>query len=270
MKSYDETAKSVIEKANKYIDIRENRIRTLRRASVSAACMIFVFVICIGIWQTGSGNKSHNVPADNVLGTNNNEGEKEIVLPPTRYGKGISKASLAKGYTFESAFEDSDMVAIVRIGNWLGEKETSRITYFEADIIDIYKGEEIDNIVLYQDGNADSTLKGYPLFTYGNEILVFLNHITDPKFGDAYWIIGSYTTVFDVITTDSGDVYFSDRWGVLAQTMDTCTNYAMQPGVRADVYLAATKNDPVFFDDIRRIRFVFSESDVEALIDSLK
>lgn len=250
MKSYDETINNVMERINEYNDKKNQKMKTVRRAAASVACILFAVVISIGAWQIASGHES----------------EKEIILPPTRYGKYDTICALVESYTFESAFKESDMVARVRVGNWLGEKERSWITYFEADVIEIYKGDEIGNIVLLQDADSDSTLKWYPLFTYGNELLVFLKHGLDEQYENTYWIIGSYTTVFDVITTDSGDVYFSDRWGELTKSM----NCAMQMGARADVYAAASKIDPVFFDDIRGIRYIYSESDVEALIDSIK
>ena len=86
------------------------------------------------------------------------------VLPPTRWGtKGTFDVQLEMAYGFESAFADADMVAHVRVGDWIDEDTDIYATYYEATVLHSYKGEETGNFVLTQDGCSEYTMGGYPL-----------------------------------------------------------------------------------------------------------
>ena len=158
---------------------------------------IICFAILLILSLTGCGDK-----------------KKEPVLPPTRWGtEGTAIACLEKAYGFESAFEEADMVAHIKVGDWLSEDTENGGTFYEASVIKQYKGEEIKTFVLRQDGNSRVTLEDYPLFTYGNEVFVFCKKGTDYNKSPLYWSIGGFTTMLDVATTKSGETYFLARSG---------------------------------------------------------
>lgn len=137
---------------------------------------------------------------------------EKIVLPPTRVGtEGTMKPSLDKPRTFETAFEESDIVALVRVGNWLSEE--SGYTCFDATVLEQYKGAPIDSFVLREDGDSEMTFKASPIFTYGNEMLLFLK--MDDEAVNNYWIVGTFTTIVDAVNVNN-EWYFLDRLGMLS------------------------------------------------------
>jgi len=191
------------------------------------------------------------------------------VLPPARTGaQGELSPSLAQRYTFETACASSDLVAHIKVGSWLGEEaETKYTTYYEASVIEKYiGGETAEDIVLLQDGTSSQTLRGYPLFTSGNELLVFLRRAADVEYENAYWIIGSFTTVLDAVSDDSGGVFYMDRYGLLGETMDISENYASQPPA-AQLYSAAAEQDPIIEDMDYHYPYIFSRQDVASLFE---
>lgn len=110
------------------------------------------------------------------------DGRDEAVLPPSRVGASQMQATLVKRYTFESAFSEADVVARVEVGNWLAENTDSITTYFEAKVLQCFKGSTTETITLFQDGCSTGTMKGYPLFTSGNEMLVFLKEAIETPY----------------------------------------------------------------------------------------
>ena len=195
------------------------------------------------------------------------------VPPPSRTGtKGSFSALFAKRYTFETAFADSDMVALVRVGNWLSEDNELSITYYEAEIINIYKGESVKNIVLVQDGCSEWTMRGFTLFIAGNELLLFLQKGESDEYAELYWIAGSFTTVLYTSKSNSGEVFYMDRYGLLGETIDIDTNYSSQRALFKELCDNANAKDPLFCSKDQRIYgfpYVFSKADLDALIYSL-
>lgn len=188
------------------------------------------------------------------------------VLPPVRYGtKGTAQVSLEKAYTFETAYAEADMVAHVRIGNWLSEDNENGLTCYQAAVIKQYKGENLSQIVLKQDGSSQVTLKNYPLFTAGNEFLLFLKKGID---ADTYWIEGAYTTMLDVVADDSGEEYFIDRYGMLGETIKLDADTASQRIPRTQLRANAVKADSVYGDFT--FLYVFKKTDLEQLLEQFK
>jgi hypothetical protein len=148
---------------------------------------------------------------------------KDIVYPPIRIN-GNAYLSLVKTHDLYSAFEESDLVAHIRVGSWLEEIDVQ--TSYDATVVTEYKGEGIKNIVLIQDGSSRATFKNYPLFTYGNEMILFLKKAKYTDYANAYYITGSYSTVLDVVADSSGIYYLVDRIGMLSEPLDNVTNYA--------------------------------------------
>lgn len=199
-----------------------------------------------------------------------NENE-EVVLPPTRVGK-ITEVSalLARHYTFEEAYQEADMVAHVKVGNWLGEEEEKGATYYDATIVEQYKGDKIDEIILFQDGTSNGTLKRYPLFTYGNEMLVFLKEAVDTEYDDAYWIIGAFTTMLDVVNDEEGNLYYMDRYGILGETIDASMNSAGNTDLRQVLYEAAVANDEIVVEMGYRYEYIYEKAILDNLMESIE
>lgn len=189
------------------------------------------------------------------------------VLPPSRVGGSQMQATLVKKYTFESAFSDADVVARVEVGNWLGEDTDNFATYFGAKVLQCFKGSPTETITLSQDGSSAGTLKGYPLFTNGNEMLVFLKEATETTYGSLYWIIGAYTTLLDVSYDESGNRYYIDRCGLLGETVNI-TNYAYEMPVASEVLAVAAANDTIVSEMQFRYTHIFSEADLIDLIEN--
>ena len=194
--------------------------------------------------------------------------ENSPVLPPARIGTGMIEASLAHRYIFESAFSAADAVARIQVGDWLSEDLELHKTYYEATVLQCFKGDMPETITLLQDGSSAATMRGYPLFTSGNEILVFLKEAALPEYESPYWIIGSFTTVLDVSYDKEGTRYYADRHGILGEFMNGLHNYLADSSVCLSVHSRAAADDPIFKEMQYTYRYIFSEADILALMES--
>lgn len=196
---------------------------------------------------------------------------KTVVLPPTRIGRSLEQATFGNKYTFASAFSEADVVARIEVGNWINEDTNIGSSYYEASVLQCFKGDIPQNFTLIQDGCSSGTLKSYPLFTSGNEILVFLNeaNVTDVvlDYDSPYWIIGAYTTLFDVVYDDSGNRYYSDRYGILGETIHISTNYALQDEIFTEIYSNSVRIDSIVEEMQYSYPYVFSENDLTTLLE---
>lgn len=194
---------------------------------------------------------------------------KAAVLPPTRFGSSSANASLAKLYTFDEAVAEADVVARIEVGNWITEDTDNWLTYYEAAVLQCFKGDIPSIFTLLQDGCSRGTMSGYPLFTSGNELVVFLKELeenVEPDYDSPYWIIGAYTTVFNVSYDESGNRYYADRFGVLGETMGIPSNYANNEDVSGQVHARAVADDPII-SVMRNYPYIFAEADVIALLE---
>ncbi|MDR0889598.1 MAG: hypothetical protein LBM28_03000 [Oscillospiraceae bacterium] len=197
-----------------------------------------------------------------------NSSDEESVPPPVRIGSSRVRVSLAHIYTFEEALAEADAVARVMVGDWLAEDTELLQTYYEAAVLECFKGDMPDTITLLQSGCSTGTIVGYPLFAGGNELLVFLKEA--PWLADdhtsPYWSIGSYTTVLDVSYDHSGTRYYADRYGVLGKTVENATNYAGVWTIAGEVYSAAIAADPFVAEVRYSYGHIFSEEDFVPLL----
>lgn len=192
--------------------------------------------------------------------------ESEAVLPPVREGSGETKAQFDGKYSFSTAMSDADVVARIRVGNWIAEDSDLRQTYYEAEVLECYKGEIPKHFTLLQDGCSTGTYKGYPLFINGNEMLLFLKEAVElPQYDSPYWIIGSFTTLLNVVYDDN-DLYFVDRYGILGESINVTNNYANVASVANGVYTAAVESDPHMENVEHNYPYIYSEADVLKLL----
>ena len=116
-----------------------------------------------------------------------------VVRPPVRIGEGTGHTCFSRSYSLTEAFEEADVVALVQVGNWLGENTDGfPYTYYEADALECYKGDIPAHFTLMQSGASTSTYEDYPLFTYGNQLLLFSRNFAKKiisKLTDPVWCI---------------------------------------------------------------------------------
>ena len=160
------------------------------------------------------------------------EPPEEIVVPPNRFGE--KSASIMYDFTFEEVAKAADAIAHVRVGNWLGYNNDNWTVSFEAEVITAYKGDIPQDFVLLQDGNEDSAINNFPLFTYGNELLLFLGKAeSNDAFGvtyyeDSYYIRGVHTTVYYVSQDSSGASYAVPSFSNYLHKDEAFVNYARE------------------------------------------
>ena len=185
--------------------------------------------------------------------------KKEPVLPPVRIPKSPAFVSYTDTHEniIRDAVKNAQAVACVRIGDWLGETVDLLYTTFEAEVIETVRGELPKNIVLLQDGTADSSLssKRWPIFTAGNELFLFLNKYENHPGArniqpdNAYYIAGMTLTVCDMVMLDSGEKYVIPRDSLMSANV---------PGVsKCLVFDRAIIQS--CFDEIKRVDPVWNE-----------
>ncbi|MBQ7324140.1 MAG: hypothetical protein IJW98_00185 [Clostridia bacterium] len=108
------------------------------------------------------------------------------VRPPTRSANTqLPSAYYDSKYSLLQLWEMADAVAWVSIGNWLSETEHG--SYYDAVVVKCFKGSLPASIVIEQMGSSYTTYVNYPLFTYGNEFLIFLQNWDEMAFSVKGW-----------------------------------------------------------------------------------
>ena len=183
--------------------------------------------------------------------------KKEPVLPPARTaGKMLIDYSTSIEERMTDAVENADAVACIRIGDWLGDTSDDRNTMFEAETIELIRGELPERFVLLQDGTSTGTVYGFPLFTAGNELLLFLKKCGDTTKSllalpdDSYFIGGSPYTVSDIVTLESGQKFLIPRESMFAN--------GVLPGVAKSI-AADIKLRESCLDELRRADEIWND-----------
>ena len=145
--------------------------------------------------------------------------KEKPVLPPVRENINQDiECALLIDCRLSTRITEADAVAIVEIGNWLGEGVESG-TYYDAKVIKCYKGNMDSKIKIVQAGNSEETDWRYPLFTYGNKILVALTEGDETdvtkdgkEISGAYHILNSFYATIRVEEDNSGNLYFMNYY----------------------------------------------------------
>lgn len=128
---------------------------------------------------------------------------------PHQIGQKGQMFSSVEGFYFDKSYDEADIVAQVKILEWLGERNNEdefEKTIFRASLEKIYKNTvdiNLKEIKLFQTGNSYYTIKDCPLFKNGDVLLLYLKKAVNED--NTYWILGGYTGVFRIVNTDGQD-----------------------------------------------------------------
>ncbi|MBO6052181.1 MAG: hypothetical protein J6Q17_00450 [Clostridia bacterium] len=191
----------------------------------------------------------------------------KTALPPVRTGTHeIQTVSLDVFPDLPDAYADADLVASVKIGEWLGEDTDIGCTFYMADVIHTYKGEAVDEILLVQDGTSAATVHNYPLFTAGNRLLLFLYRMDDEELGPIYWIRGSFTSVCDIVKLKK-NYFVLPREANFGNSVENCLNWMSTDGMSNVMSELIKRADPLLAD--HRYLFAFDEADLAKYMATL-
>ncbi len=195
--------------------------------------------------------------------------QEQIILTPTRYGLYQGANRLNESYTLQEGFEKADVVAWIRIGNWLGENTENHPlgkTYFAAEVIECYKGNLPDTFCVKQYGSSKGTSKAFPLLTHGNELLLFLKVSEDKGYGNCYYIMGSYGTVIDVVKDSNGVAYAITGIPIMGASIEKdVKNLARDAALKSMLCKTAKEYDEILCDRIAASQYLFALEDIEFL-----
>lgn len=202
--------------------------------------------------------------------------KKTVVTPPSRTGEETYLVKCPIGFrSMEEAYCAADVVAHVRVGNWLGDTKDypfGDLTCFETSAVKLYKGTLPEPFVLVQEGSSKRTREGYPLFTYGDELLVFLspfgpfeNADDMPCRENSYGDIGAPFTHMDVAYDREGNAYFLARELMFADRTDIPNYRNVDPELCDALLEELASRDPLCREMGFRYQKIFAEADLEQL-----
>jgi len=195
---------------------------------------------------------------------------QSVKLPPARIGtEGQMRISLEHIYSFEDAYRNAEVVAHIKVGDWEGENNELMLSYYKAFPITVYKGDIPENFTLLQLGT--SKLSVYPLFAAGDEMLIFMQRVTEIESTDpnAFISVCSYWSFFDAAYDASGNIYYMDRYGRMGETAlcERDSRWAqLLPELKSDL----AKRDPFFAETEFNYRYIFSKSVMEEMFERIK
>lgn len=188
----------------------------------------------------------------------------KAVTPTRRTGASAMMVSMEEFQTLESAAKEADLIARVRIGDWIGEAGDGAFSYYMAEVPETFKGTVPGDIVVVQDGNSLQTIDGFPLFTAGNELLLFLKQGTGTEYDNFYWMLGSFTAFFDAVRDGNGQVYYLDRFGIIGSSVNGCENFLLDTEKADELKKAAVKADAEA--ESYRYHYIFSAAELDPLL----
>ncbi len=188
--------------------------------------------------------------------------DKEVLQPAVRQAEGSMKVDYVRSYDLLEAMEAADAIVWVRIGNWLGEAEGH--TRFEAEVVQCFKGGLSGTIKLQQMGTSICTVKGFPLFTWGNEKLLFLE-----KGSGGWYMLNDDQTGMDVVEAQDGKVYAVPQFQWFLAWLEPSLpfeNHADRQALRQELCHALTARDPLYNGKPEHMAYILCLEDLEKLL----
>lgn len=186
----------------------------------------------------------------------------KTAYPPIRVPHGIVYLRYATYYTFDEAIEEASVIALIRIGSWLGENTSSLSTYYEADILKTYKGDPQKRVVIAQGGTSKSLFeRNYLLFQAGNEFLLFLIEGEGNETHEAYYtILLDNWTLMDYVEDEKHDGYVVARTSRFRESISAeLPTTGTTPAMRAYLY-----RDPIWETvNYGMFEFAYALADIE-------
>ena len=178
----------------------------------------------------------------------------EPVLPPSRWGEGEAKGMLPHTYSLSEAYDAAEVVALVTVGDWLEEELITGRTFFRTTVQKVYKGDIPHEFVLAQEGCSTWTYRNYPVFTYGNQLLLFLIKYDVSMYRDTYDLV-EYPDAYELINTYSTVMYVTRL--LYTSAIRRVVNH---PALRGLPMVLETPNDlPGYAAEIRLLRQLAEE-----------
>ncbi len=197
----------------------------IRYAAAAAAILLVLGAVfaAVKLLPANAPKQEAAIPSDDTSAwLSPVEIPEDAILPVSRLGtKGKNHPDIVHfASDVDEAFTAAGLVCVGTVGNCLGEKYGD--TFFEVNVERVYKGKQLDKLVIGQYGTSEWGGM-IPLFTYGDRLLLFL--ISNEPYKDthplewenAYWIGGACATVFDIILDDDGTPYICDIMGVMGE-----------------------------------------------------
>lgn len=99
---------------------------------------------------------------------------------------------------------------------------------------------------------------------------IFTKQAVGADYDNAYWIIGSFRTVFDVVENSEGDKYLIDRSGFIGKSItDDVRNMAYYSNLVKELKKQLIEQDSIWEEIEHPFSYVFSLEQIENLISSL-
>ena len=169
---------------------------------------LFVLAVAVLLVFSGCARRQEDKTADMNETRRVANPAAPIVVPEMkdRMSSNWMELRFERSYTVDELFAKAEAIALVRITSWLGEDLDMRTTFSEADVLRCYRGNLPERITLAQLGTSQVIAGGTPIYTRGNEFLVFLYE--DTRFPDkknVFSTINEGETLFDVLRYDGED-----------------------------------------------------------------
>ena len=195
-------------------EAKASRPRKAFRFAAAAAALLIIAGAAFGIAKAAGSSNNGDRPGTVV--------PKEVVLPPAQVGTEGFLHSKVRAYSLTTALENSKAACIITVGSWLSEDHETTSTYFEAKVDEVISGSVPEHIVLCQYGDSEYTLRGSPLFTYGDKLLMFLKEVNwgSDKYENCYAPLGVDTSFFYIAETPDGARYAVNHNGLFSYRIE--------------------------------------------------
>jgi len=146
------------------------------------------------------------------------EPRETFLLPLVREGKqGTLEGCFAISYSFQSLWEESDLVIFGRVQSWLseiaGDENGVHQTFHDVIVLETFKGKPSERIVMLQEGSSAYTYEHSPIYRHGEEMLLFLKEAVpydSQPYEKSYWMPAGWPSALPVVKDDNNVRYALD------------------------------------------------------------